>query len=100
MWSGFADVYLRLPPGLLRRPANPDHPDGRWNAYTFLVAVPDVVRSEVLHPITGFRWGYRLLGGEPVEIFEPTPLPVGKWDALRDFLTGCFPSWSFLAEQE
>ena len=87
-------------PTFFDAPANPDHPNGRWNAYAFLVAVPDVVRSKVLQPINGFHWGYRLLGGEPVELFEPTPLSVGMWDALRELLATSFPSWSFLPEQE
>lgn len=37
-------------------PANPDHPDGDWVAQTFLVAIPDVVRSTVLVPVTAFSW--------------------------------------------
>jgi hypothetical protein len=77
-------------------PANPSHPDGRWHAYAFLVAVPDVVRSRVLKPVVGFQWGYRLLRGRPVEIFEPNPLALGKWNAVRELLATRYPTWSFL----
>lgn len=80
-------------------PANPHHPDGRWHAYAFLVAVPDIARSKVLEPVTGFHWGYRLLSGKPVELFEPTSLSPDKWNEMREFLATRYPSWSFLHAQ-
>jgi hypothetical protein len=76
-------------------PANPSHPDGSWHAYAFLVVVPDVVRSKVLEPVIGFHWGYRLLSGRPVEIFRLTPLSLGKWNEMREFLAARHPHWSF-----
>ncbi len=80
-------------------PANPHHPDGDWVADTFLVAVPDVVRSQVLFPVVGLRWGYRLQGGRPVELFAPSPLPVEGWRRHRSLLETDYPSWTFLESE-
>ena len=77
-------------------PANPDHPDGDWVAHTFLVAVPDVVRTRVLMPVVAFRWGYRLVGGRAVDLFEPSELPLGTWDHHRALLDREYPAWRFL----
>jgi hypothetical protein len=77
-------------------PANPGHPDGDWVAHAFLVAVPDVVRSRRLAPVTGFRWGYRLVSRRPVELFAPTPLPPGSWQSHRALLESEFNDWTFL----
>jgi hypothetical protein len=41
-------------------PANRHHPDGAWNAYAFLAAIPEVMRSRAVGPVAGFSWGYRL----------------------------------------
>ncbi len=77
-------------------PANPDHPDGDWVAHAFLVAVPDVVRSRALAPVVGFRWGYRLVSGSPVDLFAPTRLPLAAWDGHRDLLESGYPGWTYL----
>ncbi len=67
-----------------------------WAANAFLVAVPDVVRSRVLFPVAGFRWGYRLQGGSPVEILAPSSLPIDEWRRHRSLLETDYPSWTFL----
>lgn len=76
-------------------PANPDHPDGDWVAQTFLVAIPDVVRSMVLVPVTAFSWGYRLRDHRAVELFEPDRLELSVWDDRRAFLHNQHPDWTF-----
>ncbi len=77
-------------------PANPDHPDGDWIAHTFLVAVPDVVRTRRLEPLAAFRWGYRLVDGHPVERFAPTELAIETWESHRSLLESEYPDWEFL----
>jgi hypothetical protein len=77
-------------------PANPDHPDGDWVADAFLVVIPDVVRSRVLAPVVGFRWGYRLVGGRAVALFAPTEARAEKWEHHRALLGASYPDWSFL----
>lgn len=77
-------------------PANPDHPDGDWVAHAFLVAVPDVIRTRVLEPVVGFRWGYRLQSHRPAAIFPPTPLQARDWEHHRERLESQFPTWRFL----
>lgn len=81
-------------PSFYDAPANPHHPDGSWQASTFLVAIPDLARSRVLEPVAGFGWGYQLAGG------KPTPLPLAAlgddaWNEARRLLTDAFPFWSF-----
>lgn len=76
-------------------PANPDHPDGDWIAETHLVAIPDVVRSAVLVPVVGFRWGYRLQDHRCVELFAPERLSPSAWDDRRAFLVDEHPTWRF-----
>ena len=84
-------------PTLSDCPANPSHPDGDWTANTYLVAVPDVMRSKVLQPITGFPWGYRLRSGKPESLFEPSALPLETWDQHRErLLASSHPAWTFL----
>ena len=46
----YAYGYL---PTFFDAPANPDHPDGIWQADTWLVAIPDLVRSRRLGAVTG-----------------------------------------------
>jgi hypothetical protein len=88
-------MYFGYLPTMFDAPANPQHPDGEWSAFTFLTAIPDLVRSRSLHALTGFRWGYRLAHG------RPTPLPVrpvgpDDWQVRRPLLTRTFPTWTFL----
>lgn len=76
-------------------PANPDHPDGDWVAATFLVAIPDVVRSSVLASVAAFTWGYRLRHHRAIELFKPEELDLSAWDALRRLLESRHPGWTF-----
>jgi len=76
-------------------PANPDHPDGDWVAETFLVAIPDVIRSSVLVPVAAFSWGYRLRNHRPVQLFPPEQLELSAWDARRDLLGSRHADWTF-----
>ena len=76
-------------------PANPDHPDGDWVAETFLVAIPDVVRSAVVVPVAAFSWGYRLRDHRVVEVFEPKQLERSAWDDRRALLHSSHPGWTF-----
>jgi hypothetical protein len=76
-------------------PANPDHPDGDWVAETFLVAIPDVMRSSVLVPVAAFSWGYRLRNHRPVQLFPPEQLELSAWDARRDLLGSRHAEWTF-----
>jgi hypothetical protein len=75
--------------------ANPDHPDGDWVAQTFLVAIPDVVRSSVLVPVTAFSWGYRLRDHRAVELFSPDWIDLSVWDDRRALLHNRHPDWTF-----
>ena len=43
-------------------PANPDHPDGVWQADTWLVAIPDVIRTRRLAGIVASRRASRAPG--------------------------------------
>ena len=84
-------------PTLSDSPANPDHPDGNWVADSFLVAIPDVVRTRRFFPIVGFQWGYRLVGGRAVELFTPEPIGKERWERHRALLEESCPEWTFLA---
>jgi hypothetical protein len=84
-------------PTLSDCPANPGHPDGDWTADAYLVAIPDVMRTRVLAPITGFRWGYRLEAGSPPSVFEPRGLSDETWEEhRRHLLAPAYPAWTFL----
>ena len=97
LMGGDAPLYtFGYLPTLSDFPANPDHPDGDWVAHAFLVAVPDVVRSRVLAPVLGFRWGYRLESHRPVDLFAPTPLSSEEWESHRVLLESEYPTWTFL----
>lgn len=79
-------------PAFFDAPANPDHPDMRWFAETFLVRLPD---RHTVSPVAGFSWGYDLAAG------VPTPLPVAelttdRWDGQLDTLHEAAPDWTFL----
>ncbi|MBA2716074.1 MAG: hypothetical protein H0U51_03310 [Propionibacteriales bacterium] len=64
-------------------------------AETFLVAIPDVVRSSVLVPVAAFYWGYRLRNHRPVQLFPPEQLELSAWDARRDLLGSRHADWTF-----
>src|SRR5579875_130643 len=81
-------------PSFYDAPANPHHPDGIWRASTFLVAIPDLVRSRVLEPVAGFGWGYRLAGGKPAPL-PVEPLGTKAWNDSRRLLAGTHPRWIF-----
>ncbi|GAA1579590.1 MULTISPECIES: hypothetical protein [Kribbella] len=88
----YAYGYL---PAFFDAPANPDHADGVWQADTFLVEVPDVIRSRRVSPVAGFRWGYALRAGRPI-VLDVAPLEVGEWAGHRDLLAARHPEWTFL----
>lgn len=76
-------------------PANPHHRDGDWVAHAWVVTILDVVRSRTLAPVVGFRWGYRLASGRPVDLFAPTPLWLDTWESHRRLLESGYPTWQF-----
>ncbi|MFC9692255.1 hypothetical protein ACFTSF_27145 [Kribbella sp. NPDC056951] len=82
-------------PTFFDAPANPDHPDGTWRADTFLVVVPDVIRSRVVEPIAAFSWGYELYSGRP-ELLDVGALPAKGWAGHRELLEAGHPAWTFV----
>ncbi|MFI5693531.1 hypothetical protein ACIA58_16915 [Kribbella sp. NPDC051586] len=87
----YAYGYL---PTFFDAPANPDHPDGTWRADTFLVVVPDVIRSRTVVPIAGFTWGYELRAGRPT-LLDVAGRSVADWGGHREVLETGHPAWSF-----
>lgn len=81
-------------PTFFDAPANPDHPDGTWRASTFLVVVPDVIRSHVVEPLAAFSWGYNLHAGRP-DLLDVTPLPARDWSGHQPLLQATHPTWTF-----
>jgi hypothetical protein len=81
-------------PTFFDAPANPGHPDGTWRADTFLVLVPDVVRSRVVVPVAGFSWGYDLSASRPT-VLPATELQTDDWAEHRDLLEASHPVWVF-----
>jgi hypothetical protein len=81
-------------PTFFDAPANPDHPDGTWRAETWLVAIPDIVRTRHVMPLAGFRWGYRLHASRP-ESLTPETLTIADWRALLAPLREEHPRWEF-----
>jgi hypothetical protein len=86
-------AYGFLPP-FFDAPANPDHPDGVWRADTFLVIVPDVIRTRVLEPVAAFTWGYRLTNGY-ADPLDPARRSA-DWSDHRAVLARSYPHWKFL----
>jgi hypothetical protein len=82
-------------PTFFDAPANPDHPDGVWQADTWLIAIPDVIRSRRVAPITGFRWGYNLESGRP-SLLPLTGLALTDWRDLLPALRDEHRRWAFL----
>jgi hypothetical protein len=82
-------------PSLYDAPANPDHPDGKWLAETFLVTAPDIARSKRLMAVAGFRWGYELTDGRPTSL-RPAAIGADRWNAVRKVLGAQYPGWAFL----
>jgi hypothetical protein len=81
-------------PTFFDAPANPDHPDGTWRADTFLVVVPDVIRSRVVEPVAAFTWGYELRAGRP-DLLGLDTLAWEDWAGHRDVLESSHPTWAF-----
>ncbi|MFF0345967.1 hypothetical protein [Kribbella sp. NPDC004875] len=81
-------------PTFFDAPANPNHPDGTWRADTFLVLVPDVIRSHAIKPVAAFTWGYNLTSGHPT-LLPPHPLPPTNWSNHRPLLEQSHPTWTF-----
>ena len=84
-------------PTFFDAPANPDDPDGVWRADTWLVVVPDIVRTRRIAAVTGFGWGYRLRSGRP-ELLPLTRLSRSEWLALLPRLRVEHPRWAFLED--
>jgi hypothetical protein len=81
-------------PTFFDAPVNPDHPDGTWRADTFLVLVPDVIRSRVVVPVAGFSWGYELVASRPT-VLPAAGLQADGWAGHRDVLAAAHPAWVF-----
>ncbi|GAA1156294.1 hypothetical protein GCM10009630_62850 [Kribbella jejuensis] len=84
-------VYGYLPT-FFDAPANPDHTDGVWRATTFLVMVPDVIRSRVVEPLAAFTWGYELHAGQPRFL---KVVALDGWAGHHDVLASTHPTWTF-----
>ncbi len=82
-------------PTFFDAPANPDHPDGTWRADTWLVAIPDIVRTRRLAALVGCRWGYQLRQGRP-ELLALEALTPSDWHVLLPLLRREHPRWEFL----
>jgi hypothetical protein len=76
-------------------PANPDHPDGKWLAETFLVTGPRGFRTKQIMALAGFRWGYELTDGRPTSL-RPAAIGADRWNAVRKVLGAQYPGWEFL----
>ena len=84
--------YLGYLPTFFDAPANPDHPNGRWIAETFLVELR--ARQPWLRAVAGLRWGYELTDGRAAPI-PPEQAAPSAWDERRAFLEARFPRWTF-----
>jgi len=83
-------------PTFFDAPAYTSLPEVDWRATLFLTTLPMMSRHEVVVPLAGFRWGYRVeaKGTAPV----PSPLELATphdWQAIRPKLTRAFPNWRF-----
>ncbi len=70
------------------------HDDAVWIADAFLTTSPDTVMSKIARPIRGFRWGFDIVGGNPM----PQPLaeaPADAWDSAKVVLKEHYPEWDF-----
>lgn len=81
-------------PTFFDAPANPDHNDYIWRADTWLIAIPDVIRSRTIAPIVGFTWGYELTSGRPRAL--PLRSVVEEdWLQILARLRQVHPAWEF-----
>ncbi len=93
--SPLCDVgYL---PTFFDAPANPDHPDGRWLAETFLVQLNP--RRPWVAALAAVAWGYQLTGSRPTPI-APERLTLDAWNRQRPFLSQEYPRWSFATSDQ
>jgi hypothetical protein len=88
-------VVFGYAPTFFDAPANPDHGTLDWIADTFLAVCPDVVRTQTVAALLGFRWGYALRKA------QATPLPLqalnlDAWELQRPLLHTHYPHWRFL----
>lgn len=86
-------------PAFFDAPANPDHPDSTWQADTWLVAIPDVIRTRSLVVLAGFRWGYVLRAARPT-LLPLTELARSDWQFVLPRLRAEHPRWRFSSYDE
>lgn len=84
--------YFGHRPTLFDAPANPDRPDGRWLAESFLVSVG--VRDCAVVPLVAVAWGYDLAAGRPTPL-PVRPLGLDRWDHHVPLLAERYPRWTF-----
>jgi hypothetical protein len=65
-----------------------------WVAHSWLCGPAGSLLERDIKMLTGFRWGYRLHGGEVV-IEAPSALNVGAWKQDVPILQRASPSWTF-----
>jgi len=71
-----------------------------WIADTFLVTIPIRSRSESLHWLAGFRWGYveyAPVTRRPVSLLPLQVTAAAAWNELLPFLRKDSPGWRFAA---
>ena len=68
-----------------------------WTAYSFLcpLKIPDSAGKKSISPVTGFRWGYRLLAGKVIELFKPEIVHEEKWKSLKKEVENNYGDWEF-----
>ena len=67
-----------------------------WLAHTFLCVSPDSPMDQVVRPVAGFQWGFRMHDGQ-VDVVAPNNLALSAWNSHLSVLETAYPGWRFEA---
>ena len=85
-------------PTFFDAPAYTSRPEVDWRASLFLCTMPMMSRTELVTPLVGFQWGYRIARANgPVDPRPCTLSTAEDWSEVRENLRSRHPEWRFRA---
>lgn len=87
-------AWYGLKPDLFDAPSREARYDMDWEAHSFLCLSPDAVMTRHVQAITGFSWGFTVVG-TGITLVPLGVLGSEVWDGHLDLLRASYAEWVF-----
>jgi hypothetical protein len=87
-------AWYGLKPDLFDAPSRETRYDMDWEAHSFFCLSPDAVMTRHVQAITGFSWGFTVVG-TGITLVRPAVLGSEVWNGHLDLLRASYSEWAF-----